>query len=222
MGYIKMKILILNNKSITANTYYRIIFSIIIGLLFSFSLQLPASAQTVSTSASDPSAKTLGYGQYTKDGRAFAKLTPEEVKGLNDEDFDVYFKWEIAKKHERRQQIQREILAVQASTQQIQREILAVQASTQQIQREILAVQASTQQIQRERQVLQAKLISTQLSTLQEFIKLSTAGNTNSVAYKDLKSEFRKILLSGEPAELLPKLEPLRSILMSPDNSAPR
>jgi hypothetical protein len=208
MGYIKMKILILNNKSITANTYYRIIFSIIIGLLFSFSLQLPASAQTVSTSASDPSAKTLGYGQYTKDGRAFAKLTPEEVKGLNDEDFDVYFKWEIAKKHERRQQIQREILAVQASTQQIQREILAVQAST--------------QQIQRERQVLQAKLISTQLSTLQEFIKLSTAGNTNSVAYKDLKSEFRKILLSGEPAELLPKLEPLRSILMSPDNSAPR
>jgi hypothetical protein len=208
MGYIKMKILILNNKSITANTYYRIIFSIIIGLLFSFSLQLPASAQTVSTSASDPSAKTLGYGQYTKDGRAFAKLTPEEVKGLNDEDFDVYFKWEIAKKHERRQQIQREILAVQASTQQIQREILAVQASTQQIQREILAVQA--------------KLISTQLSTLQEFIKLSTAGNTNSVAYKDLKSEFRKILLSGEPAELLPKLEPLRSILMSPDNSAPR
>ena len=194
MGYIKMTIFILINKSITANTYYRIIFSIIIGLLFSFSLQLPVSAQTVSTSASAPSAKALGYGQYTKDGREFAKLTPEEVKGLNDEDFDVYFKWEIAKKHERRQQIQRERLAIQANT----------------------------QQIQREREVLQAKLISTQLSTLQEFIKLSTAGNTNSVAYKDLKSEFRKILLSGEPAELLPKLEPLRSILMSPDNSAPR
>ncbi len=46
----------------------------------------------------EQSLKGLEYWQYTKDGRDFSKLTPEEVKGLSDDDYDKYNEWKLAEK----------------------------------------------------------------------------------------------------------------------------
>ena len=54
---------------------------------------------TPSTSAIASADKGVGYGQMTKDGREFGKLTEKEVDGLGDAEYDAYQKWKIAQKN---------------------------------------------------------------------------------------------------------------------------
>ena len=177
----------------TENTNYQIIFSIIIGLLFSFSLQLSASAQTSSTSASTAADKRLGILQYTKDGRDFSKLTPEEVKGLGDDDYDKYNEWKLAEKKAK---------------------LITVEQRIAEEKEKVIFFKNLADKYRE-------KAITEYQKMIMNFTQLHSKRSTAPI-YFTMKEDLKKVLISGEPPELLPQLEPLRAILMSPDSSAPR
>ena len=63
------------------------------------SVKSNVTQSTPSTSATASADKGIGYGQMTKDGREFGKLTEKEVDGLGDTEYDAYQKWKIAQKN---------------------------------------------------------------------------------------------------------------------------
>ena len=164
-----------------ASRFLRLALTAIAGLLFSFSSQL-AIAQTTptspSTSASASADKGVWAWQYTKDGREFAKLSEADVDGLSRAEKKDYYAWKNAQLDQ----------AVVSLDQWIVAGKQAVVSKT------------------NEWKELDKTLIAQQLRTLEQFIRLSKNGGTNTPIYKQLKSDFQWMLASGQPPAVVEKI----------------
>ena len=162
-----------------------------------------STSQTApSTPASASADKGVGYGQMTKDGREFGKLTEEEVKRLSDPEYDAYQEWKIAQK-------KATVIAKQEKWKELDATVIAKQEKWKEL--DATGNKEDESNIRK-----QATLIATYSSYIDTFNKLHALKwrvGFNENIYNQMKWELKAILLSGKPPEILTKLEPLRAIL---------
>ena len=112
-------------------------------------------------------------------------MKPEDIKGLNDHDYDIYNEWKIANK----------------------------QATIKSIMQEIANKQATIKSIMQENKLLDARIMTEYKKMIINFTTLHAA-RSQAPIYFTIKNDLKNILLTGKPPEILPQLEPLQSILM--------
>jgi hypothetical protein len=158
---------------------------------------------SVSTSASAAVDKGVGVLQYTKDGREFGKLSDDEVGKLDIRDAEKYLTWIERKAYEQKQKT---INEEQRLTENREKVIKTAQAADKEGEKVISEEQRLTEN--REEVISEYKKMITNFAQLH-------ANKSAAPIYFTIKGDLKKVLLSGKPPEILPQLEPLRSILMS-------
>ncbi len=159
-----------------------------------------ASVNVPSTSASAAADKGIGVLQYTKDGRDFSKLTPEEVKGLSRNEKELYYAWKNI-------EIDAKLITEEQRFAENKEKAITLKNSADKEWEKAITLKNSADKEE-------MKVIAEYQKMIINFTQLHSKRSTTPI-YFTMKEDLKKVLISGKPPEILPQLESLRSILMS-------